>query len=56
MNISLLQYIDEFGTDHVYNCDTFNENEPSKSDLTYLRNVSQSIFLAMNAIDTNAIW
>lgn len=56
MIISLLQYIDEFGTDHIYNCDTFNENEPSKSSLTYLKNVGQSIFSAMNATDSNAIW
>lgn len=56
MNISLLQYIDEFGTDHIYNCDTFNENEPGNSELTYLSNVGRSVFQAMNAVDPQAIW
>lgn len=56
MNISLPQYTDEFGTDHIYNCDTFNENEPGSSELAYLRNVGRSIFLAMNAVDPKAIW
>ncbi|XP_025075204.1 alpha-N-acetylglucosaminidase isoform X2 [Pogonomyrmex barbatus] len=52
----LQMYINEFGTDHIYNCDTFNENEPSNSELTYLRNVGHSVFSAMNAIDSKAIW
>lgn len=56
MNISFLQYIDEFGTDHIYNCDTFNENEPGSTELIYLRNVGDSIFSAMNAVDSKAIW
>jgi len=56
MNISLLQYIDEFGTDHIYNCDTFNENEPGSSELIYLRNVGHAVFSAMNAVDSKAIW
>lgn len=56
MNVLLLQYIDEFGTDHVYNCDTFNENEPGSTELIYLKNVGQEIFAAMNAVDSKAIW
>ncbi|XP_020300841.1 alpha-N-acetylglucosaminidase [Pseudomyrmex gracilis] len=52
----LRMYIDEFGTDHIYNCDTFNENEPDSSELAYLKNVGRSIFAAMNAIDPKAIW
>jgi len=55
-NVSLLQYIEEFDTDHIYNCDPFNENEPGRSDLNYLRNVSHSIFSAMHAVDSRAIW
>jgi len=51
-----LQYIDEFGTDHIYNCDTFNENEPGSSELIYLRNVGHAVFSAINAVDSKAIW
>ncbi|XP_056649230.1 alpha-N-acetylglucosaminidase isoform X2 [Diorhabda sublineata] len=46
----------EFGTDHVYNCDSFNENDPYTTDLTYLSNVGQSIFAAMTAVDPEAVW
>ncbi|XP_070164978.1 alpha-N-acetylglucosaminidase isoform X3 [Polyergus mexicanus] len=52
----LKMYIDEFGTDHIYNCDTFNENEPGSTELIYLKNVGQEIFAAMNTIDSKAIW
>ncbi|XP_032679060.1 alpha-N-acetylglucosaminidase [Odontomachus brunneus] len=52
----LRMYIDEFGTDHIYNCDTFNENEPVNSELAYLSNVSHSVFQAMTAVDPQAIW
>ncbi|XP_076231245.1 N-acetyl-alpha-glucosaminidase [Calliopsis andreniformis] len=52
----LEMYIEEFGTDHVYSCDTFNENEPQSSELKYLRNVGRSVFSAMNNADTKAIW
>lgn len=54
--VYILQYIEEFGTDHVYNCDTFNENEPYTSELKFLRNIGHSIFEAMNNVDSKAIW
>ncbi|XP_054015935.1 alpha-N-acetylglucosaminidase [Hylaeus anthracinus] len=52
----LKTYIEEFGTDHIYNCDTFNENEPYTSELKFLRNVGHSVFSAMNNVDPKAIW
>ncbi|KAK0077799.1 hypothetical protein PV325_003443, partial [Microctonus aethiopoides] len=52
----LQAYIDEFGTDHVYNCDTFNENEPSKSDLESLKNIGAAVYSAMTSVDPQAIW
>ncbi|XP_043288874.1 alpha-N-acetylglucosaminidase [Venturia canescens] len=52
----LRKYIDEFGTDHVYNCDTFNENEPPASDLASLRNIGQAVFNTMTDVDPQAIW
>ncbi|XP_033348225.1 alpha-N-acetylglucosaminidase [Bombus vosnesenskii] len=52
----LRTYIKEFGTDHIYNCDTFNENEPPTSELKFLRNVGHSIFQTMLSVDPQAIW
>ncbi|XP_076164710.1 N-acetyl-alpha-glucosaminidase isoform X2 [Ptiloglossa arizonensis] len=52
----LKMYIEEFGTDHVYNCDTFNENEPHTSSLKYLRNIASSVFKSMTNVDPKAIW
>ncbi|XP_076761430.1 N-acetyl-alpha-glucosaminidase [Xylocopa sonorina] len=52
----LRTYIEEFGTDHVYNCDTFNENEPRTSELKFLRNIGHSTFEAMSSVDPKAIW
>ncbi|XP_020709840.2 alpha-N-acetylglucosaminidase [Athalia rosae] len=52
----LEEYTNEFGTDHVYNCDTFNENEPSRSDLEFLGEISRSIFSAITNVDPDGIW
>jgi alpha-N-acetylglucosaminidase len=48
--------IAEFGTDHIYSCDTFNEMTPHKSSVTYLSQVSSNIFLAMTEADPTAVW
>ena len=45
-----------FGTDHVYNCDTFNEMTPTSGDPDYLKTVGQSIYSAMAAVDPEAVW
>ncbi|XP_050299995.1 alpha-N-acetylglucosaminidase isoform X1 [Anthonomus grandis grandis] len=50
------EQIAEYGTDHVYNCDSFNEMQPGSSDLTYLSNVGKSIYGAMTSADPDAIW
>ncbi|XP_034938192.1 alpha-N-acetylglucosaminidase isoform X2 [Chelonus insularis] len=52
----LQTYIKEFGTNHVYNCDTFNENEPLDGELNSLRSVGQAIYSAMTDVDPQAIW
>ncbi|XP_063987434.1 alpha-N-acetylglucosaminidase isoform X2 [Diachasmimorpha longicaudata] len=52
----LRAYIEEFGTDHVYNCDTFNENEPLSTGLQSLRNIGQAVFASMTEVDPQAIW
>nr|XP_045622762.1 alpha-N-acetylglucosaminidase-like [Procambarus clarkii] len=46
----------EFGSDHFYNCDTFNEMTPTSSDPEYLRSVGAAIYSAMAVADPNAIW
>ncbi|XP_066585309.1 alpha-N-acetylglucosaminidase isoform X2 [Prorops nasuta] len=52
----LTKYIEKFGTDHIYSCDTFNENLPTNSSLEYLRNVGASIHSTMKTVDPSAIW
>jgi len=46
----------EFGTDHYYSSDTFNENTPPTNDSTFLSGVSKKIFQSMTAADPKAIW
>lgn len=52
----MFQQITEYGTDNMYNCDSFNEVDPATSDLVYLSNVGKAIYEAMTAADPNAIW
>ena len=42
-----VEYVMEFGTDHLYNCDTFNEMSPSSSNPEYIRKTGESIYSAM---------
>lgn len=51
-----MKQIAEYGTDHVYNCDSFNEMEPSSDNLTYLADVGKGIYNALKAADPDAIW
>lgn len=46
----------EYGTDHFYSSDTFNENTPPTSDSTFLDGVSKRIFQSMATTDPKAIW
>ncbi|XP_038160453.1 alpha-N-acetylglucosaminidase [Cyprinodon tularosa] len=52
----LSQVVKTFGTDHIYNTDTFNEMTPPSSDTNYLSAVSRSVFASMTAVDPDAIW
>ena len=38
------EYIKEFGTDHLYNCDTFNEMDPSSKNPDYIKQSARAIF------------
>lgn len=46
----------EFGTDHIYNADTFNEMTPRSSDPSYLSSASKAVYEGMVAGDPDAIW
>ncbi|CAG7817662.1 unnamed protein product [Allacma fusca] len=47
---------DTIGTDHIYSCDTFNENRPVSNDSTFLHQMAQSTYLSMAAADPNSVW
>uniref|UniRef100_X1Z3X3 Alpha-N-acetylglucosaminidase n=1 Tax=Capitella teleta TaxID=283909 RepID=X1Z3X3_CAPTE len=50
------EYTREFGTDHVYNTDTFNEMTPASSDPSYLTKAGQAVYSGMVSSDSKAIW
>lgn len=45
-----------YGTDHVYSCDSFNENSPPSNDPAYLDRMGKSLYGAMAATDPQAVW
>jgi alpha-N-acetylglucosaminidase len=51
------EYIEEFGdTDHVYNCDAFNEMTPASNDPGFIRKSGKAIYDAIASVDENAVW
>ncbi|CAM6109929.1 unnamed protein product [Calypogeia fissa] len=51
------QQIKEYGgTQHIYNCDTFNENLPPTDDPTYISTLGAAVYEAMRAGDSQAVW
>lgn len=51
------QQIAEYGgTSHIYNCDTFNENEPPTNDTSYISSLGAAVYNAMQTGDSEAIW
>jgi alpha-N-acetylglucosaminidase len=46
----------EYGTDHYYSADTFNENTPPTDDSTYLSAMSKKVFASMAGADPKAVW
>lgn len=48
-SLYLSQVVKQFGTDHIYNTDTFNEMTPPSSDPAYLSAISRSVFASMTA-------
>jgi alpha-N-acetylglucosaminidase len=50
------EYAAEFGSDHVYSCDTFNEMTPRTNATEYLSRMGASVYAAMAAHDPLAVW
>ncbi|XP_055956455.1 alpha-N-acetylglucosaminidase isoform X1 [Patella vulgata] len=46
----------EFGVDHIYNADSFNEMTPRSSEASYLASASRGVYQAMIDADPQAIW
>jgi alpha-N-acetylglucosaminidase len=46
----------EYGTDHFYSADTFNENVPPSNDSTFLSQISGKVFQSMAGTDPKAVW
>ena len=48
--------IARFGTDSLYNSDTYNEMNPPTNDPAYLAAISSAVYAAMAAVDPAARW
>ncbi|WP_344979945.1 alpha-N-acetylglucosaminidase [Compostibacter hankyongensis] len=46
----------EYGTDHLYSADTFNENVPPTNDSTFLDAMSKKVYHSMALADPEAVW
>ncbi|KAL8566784.1 hypothetical protein ACOMHN_005735 [Nucella lapillus] len=46
----------EFGVDHIYNADTFNEMTPRSNSTEYLASAGRAVFNAMKKADPDAVW
>lgn len=55
-NTFLNKVIDNYGTDHIYFADPFNEIQPKKADSSYLNMTAYNIYQSMNIVDTDAVW
>lgn len=55
-NLYLKDVIKQYGTDHIYFMDPYNELLPASTDLDYIQRISQSIYEAHKKIDDKAVW
>ncbi|KAK2111862.1 hypothetical protein P7K49_011608 [Saguinus oedipus] len=55
-SLFLRELTKEFGTDHIYGADTFNEMQPPSSEPSYLAAATAAVYEAMIAVDTDAVW
>lgn len=52
----LQHVINEYGSNHIYFSDPFNEINPSNNSASYLAATSKSIYDAMRSVDDKAVW
>jgi alpha-N-acetylglucosaminidase len=45
-----------YGTDHFYQCDTYNEMNPRSREPQYLSDSSSAVYRAMSLADPDAVW
>uniref|UniRef100_F6V812 Alpha-N-acetylglucosaminidase n=1 Tax=Equus caballus TaxID=9796 RepID=F6V812_HORSE len=55
-SLFLRELTKEFGTDHIYGADTFNEMQPPSSEPAYLAAATAAVYQAMTAVDPDAVW
>ncbi|XP_037349611.1 alpha-N-acetylglucosaminidase [Talpa occidentalis] len=55
-SLFLRELTKEFGTDHIYGADTFNEMQPPSSEPSYLAAATAAVYQAMTAVDPDAVW
>ncbi|XP_045842111.1 alpha-N-acetylglucosaminidase [Meles meles] len=55
-SLFLRELTKEFGTDHIYGADTFNEMVPPSSEPSYLAAATASVYQAMITVDPDAVW
>ncbi|KAB0397709.1 hypothetical protein E2I00_019158, partial [Balaenoptera physalus] len=55
-SLFLRELTKEFGTDHIYGADTFNEMQPPSSEPSYLAAATATVYQAMIAVDPDAVW
>ncbi|XP_068923752.1 alpha-N-acetylglucosaminidase-like [Petaurus breviceps papuanus] len=55
-SLFLRELTQEFGTDHIYSADTFNEMEPPSSEPAYLAAATAAVYEAMITVDVDAVW
>ncbi len=46
----------EYGTNHYYSADVFNEMKPPTNDSLYLNDMSSKVYQSMYNVDTAAVW
>jgi alpha-N-acetylglucosaminidase len=46
----------EYGTDHLYSADTFNENIPPSGESAFLESMARRVYQSMAAADPEAVW
>ncbi|GLT52460.1 hypothetical protein SLA2020_258000 [Shorea laevis] len=51
------EQLNEYGrSDHIYNCDTFDENTPPVDEPEYISSLGAAIFRGMQTGDNDAVW